>query len=82
MTQCFHMVTRENAAIMGLQDYGLEKGSVASLVVLDANGPVEAVRLRAQRLLVVSKGKVIARREKSPMTLSIPGRPESIDRRF
>ncbi|TDH38775.1 cytosine deaminase [Pseudohoeflea suaedae] len=82
MTQCFHMVTRENAAIMGLEGYGLAKGSVASLVVLDANGPVEAVRLRAQRLLVVSRGKVIARREKSPMTLSIPGRPASVDRRF
>jgi cytosine/creatinine deaminase len=82
MTRCFHMVTTENAAIMGLEGYGLEKGAVASLVVLDANGPVEAVRLRAQRLLVVSKGKVIARREKSPMQLMLPGRPEAIDRRF
>ncbi|MBA70303.1 MAG: cytosine deaminase [Rhizobiales bacterium] len=82
MAHCFNMVTRENAAIMGLEGYGLEKGSVASLVVLDAGGPVEAVRLRAQRLLVVSKGKVIARREKSPMTLSLPGRPVSVDRRF
>ncbi len=82
MTRCFHMVTTENAAIMGLEGYGLEKGAVASLVVLDAGGPVEAVRLRAQRLLVVSKGKVIARREKSPMRLTLPGRPEAIDRRF
>lgn len=82
MARCFDMVTRESAAIMALEGYGLERGCVASLVVLDAGSPVEAVRLRAQRLAVIAKGKLIARREKSPMKLALPGRPEAIDRRF
>ncbi|PWW02081.1 cytosine deaminase [Hoeflea marina] len=82
MRRCFDMVTTESAAIMGLADYGLEAGKKASLVVLDAGSPVEALRLRATRLLVVAGGRIVARREKSPMRLDLPGRPDSVDRRF
>src|SRR5690606_29944381 len=35
MRHCFHMVTHVNAAILGLEGYGLTKGCKASLVVLD-----------------------------------------------
>ncbi len=60
----------------------LPVGNRASLVVLDAGNPVEAMRLRADRLLVVSNGKVVARRPKSATQLSLDGRPGSVDRRF
>lgn len=73
--------TEDNARIMGLEGYGLEKGCVASLVVLDAATPVEALRLRAERLAVVSKGKVIARRQRNDARLALPERPESVRRR-
>jgi cytosine deaminase len=82
MRRCFDMVTTESAAIMGLDDLGLAKGKRASLVVLDAGDPVEAIRLRADRVLVVSRGKVVARRRLAPTQLSIPGRPEVVRRRF
>lgn len=82
MRQCFDMVTTHSAKIMGLADYGLEAGKRADLVVLDAGNPIEAIRLRATRLLVMARGKVIARRERSPMRLSLPGRAIDIDRRF
>ena len=82
MRRCFDMVTTESAAIMGLEGYGLEKGKRASLVVLNAGDPVEAIRLRAERLLVVANGRVVARRAPSPMQLSLEGRPASVDRRF
>jgi cytosine/creatinine deaminase len=82
MRRCFDMVTTESAAIMGLQDYGLEVGKAASLVVLDAGDPVEAIRLRAERLCVVAKGEVVARRERRETRLSLPGRPDSVTRRF
>ena len=36
MARCFDMVTNANARIMGLEGYGLGKGDVASLVILDA----------------------------------------------
>jgi cytosine deaminase len=82
MRRCFDMVTTETAKIMGLSDLGLEKGKRASLVVLDAGNPVEAIRLRPDRLLVMSHGKIVARRAQRQSALSLPGRPESVSRRF
>jgi cytosine deaminase len=82
MRRCYEMVTTESAAIMALDDYGLEVGKRADLVVLDAGNPIEAIRLRATRLMVMARGKVIARRQRSPMRLDIPGRQGDIDRRF
>ncbi len=79
MRRCFDMVTTETAAIMGLDDLGLQVGKRASLVVLDAGDPVEAIRLRPDRLLVVSNGRIVARKEKRQTALSLPGRPQ--DRR-
>lgn len=82
MRRCFDMVTHENAAIMGLADYGLDKGCKANLVVLDAGDPVEAIRLRAQRLLVVANGRIISRKEPDRARLALPGRPATVARRF
>jgi cytosine deaminase len=81
MARCFTMVTETTAQIMGLSDFGLRKGALASLVVLDAAGPVDALRLRPARLAVVSKGKVISRSPRRDATLSLPGRGASVRRR-
>ena len=81
MARCFDMVTTTNARIMGLDDYGLKVGNIASLVVLDAATPTEALRLRPDRLAVVSKGKVIAERSRNDARLTLPGRPETLRRR-
>jgi cytosine deaminase len=81
MAKCFDMVTNVNAAIMGLDHLGLAVGKRASLVVLDAGDPVEAVRLRAERLCVISRGKVVAERPKRDTALALPGRPGNVNRR-
>lgn len=81
MARCFDMVTTQNAKIMNLSDYGLHVGAVASLVVLDVGGPVEALRLRPDRLAVVSKGKVVASRQRNDARLALAGRPASVRRR-
>lgn len=81
MARCFTMVTETNAQIIGALDYGLKVGAQASLVVLDATDTTEAVRLRAPRLAVISKGKVIARSPRGDAALTLPGRPDSIRRR-
>ncbi len=81
MARCFTMVTETNAQIIGAQDYGLKIGAQASMVVLDAADPTEAVRLRPARLAVVSKGKVIARTPRGDASLMLPGRPASVRRR-
>jgi cytosine/creatinine deaminase len=81
MRRCFDMVTNVNARIMGLDDYGLRVGAKASMVVLDAGNPIEALRLRPDRLCVIAKGKVISRQSRNDARLDLPGRPASIRRR-
>ena len=81
MRRSYDMVTVENARILGLRDYGLEPGCQASLVVLDAGDPVEALRLRPARLAVISKGGVVSRQPRGDARLGLPGRPESLRRR-
>ncbi|ESY66671.1 cytosine deaminase [Mesorhizobium sp. LNHC221B00] len=81
MARCFDMVTSVNAAIMGLDHLGLAVGKRASLVILDAGNPIEALRLRAERICVVARGKVVAERTRQDTRLSIPGRPATVNRR-
>ncbi|PHP65321.1 cytosine deaminase [Zhengella mangrovi] len=81
MRACFDMVTTASAGVMGLEGYGLAPGCKASLVVLDAGNPVEAIRLRADRLLVLSGGRIVARRGRHDTALSLPGRPSAVSRR-
>jgi cytosine deaminase len=81
MAKCFDMVTNVNAAIMGLDHLGLEVGKRASLVVVDAGNPIEAVRLRPDRLYVIARGKVVSEKPKRDARLSLDGRPGSINRR-
>jgi len=76
---CFDAVTVNNARILGLEGYGLDVGCRADFVLLQARSPQEAVRLRAQRLLVVRGGHVLSRMAPATATLSLPGRPRSVD---
>jgi cytosine deaminase len=81
MRTCFDMVTVNNAKTMGLADYGLHVGSKASLVILDAGDPIEALRLRATRLCVIANGRVISQTPRADASLSLPGRPQTSRRR-
>lgn len=56
----FDAVTVEAARVMGLEGYGLAPGCRADMVLLQARDPVEAVRTRAVRLVVVRGGAVLA----------------------
>lgn len=81
MARCFDMVTNVNAAIMGLDHLGLGVGKRASLVILDAGNPIEALRLRAERICVIARGKMVAERTRQDTRLSLPGRPALVNRR-
>ena len=72
MRQCYELVTTGPAGIMGLSDYGLRPGALASLVVLDAADPIEAIRRRPERLAVISKGRVVARTRPAETELILP----------
>ena len=75
MRQCFDAVTRNPAQILGLDGYGLQAGCHADFVLLQARDPVEAIRLRATRLQVVRRGRLLAATPPATTSLHLPGRP-------
>jgi cytosine deaminase len=75
---CYDAVTTGAARIMHLEGYGLEPGCDASFVLLQARDTVEAIRLRANRLQVWKKGKLLARTPEAVTALRIDGRPASV----
>ncbi|WP_394778699.1 amidohydrolase family protein [Undibacterium sp.] len=82
MRACFKAVTETPAQILGLQGYGLDVGCNADMVMLDAGDPIEAIRLRAARLCVIRRGKVISRTPAPHAQLDLPGRPAAVDFRL
>ncbi|MFC3690703.1 amidohydrolase family protein [Chenggangzhangella methanolivorans] len=79
MRGAFDSVTINGAKAMGLEGYGLSVGASADLVMLQAADPIEAIRLKATRLLVMKAGKVLARAAPRVSELSISGRPPIVD---
>jgi cytosine deaminase len=77
MRQCFDAVTRNPAKIMQLNGYGLEPGCHADFVLLQARDPIEAIRLRATRLKVFRRGKLIAESPQAVASLYLDGRPDA-----
>ena len=75
----FDALTVNSARTMGLDGYGLEKGRNADLVILQARDPLEALRLKANRLTVIRRGKIIARSSPRLSELKIEGRPARLD---
>ncbi|QRM57415.1 amidohydrolase family protein [Sinorhizobium sp. BG8] len=75
----FEALTTNSGKTMGLEGYGLSKGCNGDLVVLQARDPIEALRLKANRLAVVRRGKVIARAPRRVSELFLDGRPASVD---
>jgi len=78
MRACFEAVTTTPAKILGLDETGLEVGKRADLVLLQARDAVEALRLRATRLMVLRAGKVVATTPPATATLNLPGRPGAV----
>ena len=79
MRQCFDAVTVNPARILGLQGYGLEAGCFADFVLLQARDPVEAIRLRATRLQVFKRGKLLTQTPAATSALHLSGRPGQTD---
>ena len=80
MRQCFEAVTTTPARIMGLDGYGLGPGCHADFVLLQAHDPVEALRLRATRLKVYRRGRLLAENPTATASLHLPGRLARVDR--
>lgn len=59
---CFDMITRRSARILGRDDYGIAPGKAADLVVLDAADPAGAVAAIAPALYGFKRGRMTFRR--------------------
>ena len=74
----FKAVTENSAKVMHLQDYGIAKGNFADLVILQAQDPIEAIRLRPARLFVIRRGKVISKTAPVLAELNLDGNKEIV----
>jgi cytosine deaminase len=81
MEGCFDGVTYGAARALCLENYGLTPGCHADMVVLQASDPVEALRLRANRLFVIRRGTVIAQSAPQVSTLTLGEEERVIDYR-
>lgn len=79
MAWSFTSVTVNGHLAMGLPDPTLRVGGPATMVVLQARDPIEAVRMRATRLAVIRAGRVIAETAPRLARLDLPGRPAGLD---
>ena len=70
--ECFDMVTRRSAELLNLDDYGIEVGKSADLVVVDNTDRQSAVAELSPPLTGIKRGHVTFRRE--PAELRWPGR--------
>jgi cytosine deaminase len=58
-------------------DFRIEEGAPANGVLLYARDPIEALRLKAQRGLVLSQGQIVAQSPHSTVQLTLPNQPAS-----
>ena len=70
MLDCFDMITRRSARILGLDDYGVAPGKAADLAVLDARDPATAVAELAPPLHGFKRGRKTF--ERAPVKLLRP----------
>ena len=75
MRECFAAVTTRAAQVMRLPGYGMAPGCDASFVLLQARDPVDALRLRAHRLKVWRRGRLLAQSVPLVTQLHLDGRP-------
>ena len=75
----FQALTLNAAKALGLDGYGIAKGMKADLVVLQARDPAEALRLKAVKLQVIRRGRVIARTPARLGEILIAGREGVVD---
>ena len=68
--ECFNMVTRRSADLLNLDDYGIEVGKSADLVVIDNKDRQSVVAELSQPLMGIKKGHVTFRREPTELLWS------------
>ena len=76
---CFDAVTVNAAKVLNLENYGLAPGDNADLIVLQAADAIEAIRLHAERLFVIRRGKILAQTPPRVATIRFGGAEKHLD---
>ncbi len=76
---CFAAVTGNAAKTLNLDGYGIAPGCFADLVILQAEDPIEAIRLSAERLYVIRRGKVLAQATPRLSTINFGNEEKQVD---
>ena len=76
---CFAGVTINAAKTLNLPNYGIAPGNNADLIVLQAADPIEAIRLHAERLFVIRRGKILAQSSPREVTVQMGSQQKTVD---
>lgn len=78
MRTMFDCVTVNAARALHLDGYGLEPRCWADMVLLQADTPIDAIRLRPARLAVIRRGRVIAETPCAVPTVQLAGKTTEV----
>jgi len=79
IAEMLELATSRGARTLGIEDeYGLEEGKPADLVVFDAPTPLEVMRLRPARRWVIRRGRLVAATEPAVAKLFHPDGGEEV----
>ena len=78
MRAMFDCVTINAARALHLDGYGLEPRCWADMVLLQADTPIDAIRLRPARLAVIRRGRVIAETPCAVPTVQVGGKTTEV----
>jgi len=77
--QLFDMITTNGAKTMMIDNYGIESGNDADMIILDSDSEFDAIRLVSEALYVIRKGKVISKTEPAKREIQWHSSTEKID---
>jgi cytosine deaminase len=82
LKRSFDLVTFNAAKALGIEDsYGIQVGSRADFVVVDAYDELETLRNQPSRLLVVKEGRIVAETSPSKSYVYFNGQKSGVDTR-
>lgn len=77
--QLYDMITYNAAKVMRIEQYGIEVGNDANLIILDVDSVFDAIRLTPDVLYVIRNGEILCETVPAQRKLTINGQSEVID---
>lgn len=78
--ELYDMITNYSAKTLGISnEYGIEVGKPADMIILNAKDEMDAIRLMSECLYVLRKGKVVSQTKPSISEVIFNGKRENID---